>query len=172
MVQPDHRQLGTAAHQGKALAVEVPTATRSRHYPQKSYTIYVTPPGQGPTIEGRRHTQYRRGGFHKAGEGPAFGGSLVTFCPVRKSPQRSVPARLASLNHGWLDGHPPFLCPWNIKNRRGDARSISPAGGYFTRKVLGARRSTRPNMTTEYTAVTTNTSRANQVGVLLTCKAA
>ena len=32
-----------------------------------------------------------RGGFHKAGEGPAFGGSLVTFCPPRKSPQRSVP---------------------------------------------------------------------------------
>ena len=32
-----------------------------------------------------------RGGFHKAGEGPAFGGSLVTFCPVRKLPQRSVP---------------------------------------------------------------------------------
>ena len=28
-----------------------------------------------------------RGGFHKAGEGPAFGGSLVTFCPPRKSPQ-------------------------------------------------------------------------------------
>ena len=31
-----------------------------------------------------------RGGFHKAGEGPAFGGSLVTFCPVRKLPQRSA----------------------------------------------------------------------------------
>ena len=27
---------------------------------------------------------YRRGGFHKAGEGPAFGGSLVTFCPAQK----------------------------------------------------------------------------------------
>ena len=38
-----------------------------------------------------------RGGFHKAGEGPAFGGSLVTFCPVRKLPQRSVPGWGAGL---------------------------------------------------------------------------
>ena len=35
-------------------------------------------------------TSYRRGGFHKEGEGPSFGGSLVTFCPIRKSPQRSA----------------------------------------------------------------------------------
>src|SRR5699024_961539 len=45
-----------------------------------------------------------RGGFHKAWEGPAFGGSLVTFCPVRKLPQRSVP--------GWQ------ACIW--KNRTTD----------------------------------------------------
>ena len=49
-----------------------------------------------------------RGGFHKAGEGPAFGGSLVTFCPVRKLPQRSVP--------GWGAGF-----------RRGNRRTASPA---------------------------------------------
>ena len=41
-----------------------------------------------------------RGGFHKAGEGPAFGGSLVTFCPPRKSPQRSVPGWGAGLRQG------------------------------------------------------------------------
>ena len=50
-----------------------------------------------------------RGGFHKAGEGPAFGGSLVTFCPIRKSPQRSVP--------GWGAGF-----------HRGNRRRTSPAG--------------------------------------------
>ena len=50
-----------------------------------------------------------RGGFHKAGEGPAFGGSLVTFCPIRKSPQRSVP--------GWGAGF-----------HRGNRRRASPAG--------------------------------------------
>ena len=47
---------------------------------------YVTPPR---TRAETRRTQVHpvpRGGFHKAGEGPAFGGSLVTFCPVRKLP--------------------------------------------------------------------------------------
>ena len=44
-----------------------------------------------------------RGGFHKAGEGPAFGGSLVTFCPVRKLPQRS-----RALVSAWEIGEVPF----------------------------------------------------------------
>ena len=49
-------------------------------------TIYVTSPGQGPTIEERRHAPYQRGGFHKAGEGPAFGDSFVSFSSLRKTP--------------------------------------------------------------------------------------
>ena len=55
----------------------------------KFHAIYVTPPGQGPKREGCTLHPVPRGGFHKAGEGPAFGGSLVTFCPVRKLPQRT-----------------------------------------------------------------------------------
>ena len=56
----------------------------------------------GPRAEigGRIRLSVPQGGFHKAGEGPAFGGSLVTFCPIRKSPQRSVPGRGAGLRQG------------------------------------------------------------------------
>ena len=67
--------------------------------------IYVTPPVQGPKRERRTLHPVPRGGFHKAGEGPAFGGSLVTFCPPRKSPQRSVP--------GWGAG----FCQGNWRSR-------------------------------------------------------
>ena len=48
------------------------------------------PTGPRAEIGGRIRLSVPRGGFHKAGEGPAFGGSLVTFCPFRKSPQRSA----------------------------------------------------------------------------------
>ena len=34
-----------------------------------------------------------RGGFHKAGEGPAFGDSFPSFSSLRKGAQRSVPGR-------------------------------------------------------------------------------
>ena len=36
-----------------------------------------------------------RGGFHKAGEGPAFGDSFPDFSSLRNRAQRSVPARPA-----------------------------------------------------------------------------
>ena len=38
------------------------------------HVIYVTPPGQGPKRDGCTLHPVPRGGFHKAGEGPAFGG--------------------------------------------------------------------------------------------------
>ena len=47
-----------------------------------------------------------RGGFHKAGEGPAFGDSFPSFSSLRKGAQRSVPSRLASRNLGRLDEQP------------------------------------------------------------------
>ena len=79
-----------------------------------------------------------RGGFHKAGEGPAFGGSLVTFCPVRKLPQRSVPARLASLKQGRLDGQPltsPFgrggTAPAVTERFSGLPQTTHPSGAGF-----------------------------------------
>ena len=34
-----------------------------------------------------------QGGFHKAGEGPAFGGSLVTFCHTQKVTPAERPHR-------------------------------------------------------------------------------
>ena len=47
-----------------------------------------------------------QGGFHKAGEGPAFGDSFPDFSSGRNRAQRSVPTRLASRNHGRLDDNP------------------------------------------------------------------
>ena len=93
MVQPDHRQLGTAAHQGKALAVEVPTATRSRHYPQKSYTIYVTPPGQGPKIT-LTQERPRTGGVDsiRRGKAPPLAG-FGDFCPNKSHPSGARPCQ-------------------------------------------------------------------------------
>ena len=49
-----------------------------------------------------------RGGFHKAGEGPAFGGSLVTFCPVRKSPCGAYPGWQACI---WKNRTTDYLSP-------------------------------------------------------------
>ena len=49
---------------------------------------------KGRKEEGARFNQYRRGGFHKAGEGPAFGDSFPDFSSLRNRAQRSAsPAR-------------------------------------------------------------------------------
>ena len=60
-------------------------------------------------------------------------------------------------------GVPP---PRENNGRASGLRTRRSAASYFTRKVRGARRSTRARMTTEYTTVTPSTSRANQEGVL------
>ena len=62
----------------------------------------------GPRAETRRTQGHPvpRGGFHKAGEGPAFGDSFPSFSSLRKGAQRSVPSRLASRNLGRLDEQP------------------------------------------------------------------
>ena len=64
----------------------------------------------GPRAETRRTQGHPvpRGGFHKAGEGPAFGDSFPSFSSLRKGAQRSVP--------GWGAGF-----------RRGNRRTASPA---------------------------------------------
>ena len=56
----------------------------------------------GPRAEQRKTHIHPvpRGGFHKAGEGPAFGDSFVSFSSLRKRHQRSVPARLAGIFQG------------------------------------------------------------------------
>ena len=100
--EPGPRQLGTVACRGKALTVE---GRRNREVnPNHRTANHLCDPTR--LRAEKRRTQGHpvpRGGFHKAGEGPAFGGSLVTFCPVRKLPQRSVP--------GWGAG----FC---LRNRR------------------------------------------------------
>ena len=94
--EPSPRQLGTVAYQGKALAVE---GRRNREVNLNHRTASHLCDPTRLRAETRRTQGHPvpRGGFHKAGEGPAFGGSLVTFCPPRKSPQRSVPGRGAIL---------------------------------------------------------------------------
>ena len=94
--EPGCPSLGTAAYQGKALAIEA-CAIREVDANRRTESHLCDP---SRTRAETRRTQVHpvpRGGFHKAGEGPAFGGSLVTFCPPRKSPQRSVPTGGAGL---------------------------------------------------------------------------
>ena len=89
---PGPRQLGTVAGQGKALGVEAGTNRGAdiTHRMQR----HLCDPTRLRAEQRRLHTHpVPRGGFHKAGEGPAFGGSLVTFCPLRKSP--------CGANPGW-----------------------------------------------------------------------
>ena len=54
-----------------------------------------------------------RGGFHKAGEGPAFGDSFPSFSSLRKGAQRSVPGGGAGLR---------------LRNRRRTDFDIGPYG--------------------------------------------
>ena len=55
------------------------------------HAFYVTPPDQGLKRERRTLHPVPRGGFHKAGEGPAFGDSFPDFSSGRNRAQRSVP---------------------------------------------------------------------------------
>ena len=90
---------GTAAHQGKALVVEVEFVREVGVFGIVSR--YPCDP-TGPRAEKRRMQglPVPRGGFHKAGEGPAFGDSFPDFSSLRNRAQRSVPAWLASLCQG------------------------------------------------------------------------
>ena len=92
---PGTRQLGTVAGQGKALAVE---GRMNREVNTNHRTVSHLCDPTAPRAE-KRKTQGHpvpRGGFHKAGEGPAFGDSFPDFSSGRNRAQRSVPARLAS----------------------------------------------------------------------------
>ena len=90
-----------------------PLHTRVRPWQEK----YQLPEEQGLSIECPRHlcelnrakgrtekdahsNQYRRGGFHKEGEGPSFGDSFPDFSSGRNRAQRSVPGWGADLRLG------------------------------------------------------------------------
>ena len=64
--EPGHRQLGTAVHQGEALAVEVVFVREVGAF----CGISVTPPGQGPKQGGRRGSQYRGVDSTRRGKAP------------------------------------------------------------------------------------------------------
>ena len=82
---------------------------------------------------------------------------LVSFARSKETPSGKRP-RQAGKPEPWVVRRtPPFFCPRDIKTA-GETQRISPAGCYFTRKVLGARRSTSASIPTEYTAVTPNTA--------------
>ena len=94
--KPGPRKLGTAAHQGEALAVE---GRRNREVnPNHRTASYLCDPTR-LRAETRRTQGHPvpRGGFHKAGEDPAFGDSFPDFSSGRNRAQRSVPGGGAGL---------------------------------------------------------------------------
>src|SRR5699024_7806620 len=99
--EPGFRSLGTAAHQGEALAIE-----GQPHREADTFGRIPTPSmcPHGLRAEKRRTQIYPvpQGGFHKAGEGPAFGDSFVYFSSLRNRPPAERPwFALPSL---------PYLC--------------------------------------------------------------
>ena len=102
--KPGPRSLGTAAHQGKAQAVEVLSTEEQARFTE--CLRHLCDPIR-PRAETRRTQAHPvpRGGFHKAGEGPAFGDSFPDFSSGRNRAQRSVPGWLAGLNPDLGEGH-------------------------------------------------------------------
>ena len=94
---PGPRQLGTVAGQGKALGVEAGTNRGAdiTHRMQR----HLCDPTRLRAEQRRLHTHpVPRGGFHKAGEGPAFGDSFPNFSAMRNWAQRSVPAKMGTFS--------------------------------------------------------------------------
>ena len=95
--EPNLRQLGTVAGQGKALGVEAGTNRGAdiTHRMQR----HLCDPTRLRAEQRRLHTHpVPRGGFHKAGEGPAFGDSFPNFSSLRNWAQRSVPAKMGTFS--------------------------------------------------------------------------
>ncbi len=111
--EPGHRQLGTAAHQGEALAVGVPPY-------RGAGTPHRTPSHLCDTTRTRAETrsmqaqEVPRGGFQRRGKTPAFGDSFPHFSSGRNGAQRSVPP-------GWQ------ACSWSLG--AGQALPSPPDGG-------------------------------------------
>ena len=103
---PGYQQLKSVAYQGEVLAVE--ECTNRGVDTNHRTTSHLCDPTRPRTEKRKTHTHpVPRGGFHKAGEGPAFGDSFPDFSSGRNRAQRSVP--------GWGAGF-----------RQGNRRSIIP----------------------------------------------
>ena len=88
--EPGLRQLGTVAYQGKALAIEGHT-NRGVNTNHRMTSHLCDPTRLRAETRRTQGLPVPRGGFHKAGEGPAFGDSFPPFSSGRKGAQRSVP---------------------------------------------------------------------------------
>ena len=86
-----------------------PPQQRPRRGALLSLLVWQSP--FGPIWEATPDSPEQRGGFHKAGEGPAFGDSFVSFSSLRKRPQRSVSASLTELCQRIVSGAAPFVSP-------------------------------------------------------------
>ena len=106
--EPGLRQLGTVAYQGKALAIEGHT-NRGVNTNHRMTSHLCDPTRLRAETRRTQGLPVPRGGFHKAGEGPAFGDSFPPFSSLRKGAQRSVPARLASRNKATQKNNPSVM---------------------------------------------------------------
>ena len=88
--EPGLRQLGTVAYQGKALAIEGHT-NRGVNTNHRMTSHLCDPTRLRAETRRTQGLPVPRGGFHKAGEGPAFGDSFPHFSSGRNGAQRSVP---------------------------------------------------------------------------------
>ena len=118
--KPGPRSLGTAAHQGKAQAVEVLSTEEQARLTE--CLRHLCDPIR-PRAETRRTQAHPvpRGGFHKAGEGPAFGDSFPDFSSGRNRAQRSVPGWGAGFcQRNWRKTIPPTrLAPGHLPLHKG-----------------------------------------------------
>ena len=92
---------GVRHREGRKGEKAAPSQQRPKREEPLSLLVWKTP--FGPVWEAAPDSPEQRGGFHKEGEGPSFGDSFPDFSSLRNRAQRSVPARLAGLNHGRLD---------------------------------------------------------------------
>ena len=97
--EPGLRQLGTVACQGKALAVEGHT-NRGVNTNHRMTSHLCDPTRLRAETRRTQGLPVPRGGFHKAGEGPAFGDSFPDFSSGRNRAQRSVPGGGAGFCRG------------------------------------------------------------------------
>ena len=89
---------GVRHRQGRKQENGAPPQQRPKREEPLSLLVWCSP--FGPAWEATPHSPGKRGGFHKEGEGPSFGDSLVAFSSLRKPPCGATP--------GWQAcTHPP-----------------------------------------------------------------
>ena len=129
--KPDPRSLGTAAHQGKAQAVEVLSTEEQARFTE--CLRHLCDPIR-PRAETRRTQAHPvpRGGFHKAGEIPQGGGRprLWRFFPRFLIGEKSGPAERPRLGRRFV----PVSLKWvNLSTKKVEEPSIGPSTSLMLR---------------------------------------